>query len=175
MDTGGIIIGFIALSESDKVQVKPIRNPRQIDAHQYSDQVLRGELTGVSAKKCTPKFERGKMVTLGGRHYVYVSGTASIVGEKTMFPGDVDKQTRTTIENIFELFSAGNQDKLGIELDISQIQFSHLRVYVKHQKDIPAVKRICEAELNCKSSIYLESDVCREDLLVEIEGIFTLA
>ena len=47
-------------------------------------------------------------------------------------------------------------------------------VYVKYQNDIPAVQKVCEAELNCKSSLYLESDVCREELLVEIEGVFTV-
>jgi len=63
---------------------------------------------------------------------------------------------------------------LGLQFDVSEIQFSHLRVYVKHMKDIPAVEKICNRELNCKSSLFLESDVCREDLLVEIEGVFTV-
>ena len=174
MDTGGVIIGFIAISDSDQVSVKPIRNPRQIDAHQYSKEVLLGIDTGITRGKCTPKFERGKVVTLGERHHIYVSGTASIVGEKTMHPDDVEKQTLTTIENIFELFSSENQKELGLDFDVSRIEFSHLRVYVKYQEDIPAVMKVCESKLNCKSSLYLESDVCREDLLVEIEGIFKL-
>jgi enamine deaminase RidA (YjgF/YER057c/UK114 family) len=174
MTTGGVIIGFIAVSDSDDVVVKPIRNPRQIDAHQYSREVLRGTETGITTHKCTPKFERGKMVSLGERNHIYVSGTASIVGEKTLHPGDVEQQTITTIENIYQLFSKENQAELGLDFEIDQIEFSHLRVYVKYQKDIPAVEKICESKLNCKSSLYLESDVCREDLLVEIEGIFTL-
>lgn len=174
MNTGGVIVGFIAISDSDQVHVQPIHNPRQIDAHQYSKRVLVGRTTGITKEKCTPKFERGKMVSLGDRHHMYVSGTASIVGEKTMHPGDVEGQTLTTIENIYQLFSKENQTEMGLNFEISQIQFSHLRVYVKYQKDIPAVQKICESKLNCKSSLYLESDVCREDLLVEIEGIFTL-
>jgi hypothetical protein len=36
------------------------------------------------------------------------------------------------------------------------------------------VEKVCEAELNSKSSLYLVSDVCRENLLVEIEGVFNL-
>jgi enamine deaminase RidA (YjgF/YER057c/UK114 family) len=169
-DTGGIIIGFIALSESDQITVNPIVNPGQIDAHKYSDVVLEGN----SEQKCTPKFERAKLVTIGSRNYIYVSGTASILGEKTMHVGDVKKQTLTTIENIRRLFSKENQEELGLKFDFSEIQFSHLRVYVKNRGDIPAVEKICYAELNCKSSLFLESDVCREDLLVEIEGVFTV-
>jgi len=169
-ESGGVIIGFIALSESDIISIKPIGNPGQIDAHQYSDLVLEGS----SDQKCTPKFERAKLVTIGSRNYIYVSGTASILGEKTVHAGDVEKQTLTTIENIKRLFSRENQDSLGLNFDVAKIQFSHLRVYVKFKKDIPAVQKVCDAELNCKSSLFLESDVCREDLLVEIEGVFTV-
>ncbi len=169
-NTGGVIIGFIALSESEHVKVSPIANPGQIDAHKYSDLVLEGS----SSQKCTPKFERAKLVTIGSRNYMYVSGTASILGEHTMHKGDVENQTLTTIENIKRLFSKENQEKLGLKFDVSKIQFSHLRVYVKNMDDIPAVEKICDRELNCKSSIFLESDVCREDLLVEIEGVFTI-
>jgi enamine deaminase RidA (YjgF/YER057c/UK114 family) len=170
MDTGGVIIDFLALSDSNQVRIKPIMNPGQIDAHRYSELVLEGS----SSKKCTPKFERAKLVSIGTRNYIYVSGTASILGEETVHVGDVEKQTVTTIENINRLFAKENQEKLGLDFDVSRIRFSHLRVYVKHQKDIPAVEKICESMLNCKSSLYLESDVCREDLLVEIEGVFTI-
>jgi len=169
-DTGGVIIGLIAVSEADNINIKPIANPGQIDAHRYSELVLEGN----SEQKCTPKFERAKLVSIGSRNYIYVSGTASILGEKTVHEGDVEKQTLTTIENIKRLFAKENQDKLGLSFDVSQIRFSHLRVYVKYKKDIPAVQKVCDAELNCKSSLFLESDVCRENLLVEIEGVFTV-
>jgi len=131
-------------------------------------------LEGNSQEKCTPKFERAKLVSIGSRNYMYVSGTASILGELTMHVGDVEKQTLTTIENIRRLFSKENQEAMGLNFDVAEIQFSHLRVYVKKMEDIPAVEKICREELNCKSSLFLESDVCREDLLVEIEGVFTI-
>jgi enamine deaminase RidA (YjgF/YER057c/UK114 family) len=169
-DTGGVIISLIALSDSPMITLKPIANPGQIDAHRYSEMVLKGN----SAQKCTPKFERAKLVTIGSRNYIYVSGTASILGEKTVHEGDVEKQTLTTIENIKRLFSKENQKKLGLDFEMEEIQFSHLRVYVKYKEDIPAVEKVCEAELNSKSSLYLVSDVCRENLLVEIEGVFNL-
>jgi len=169
-NTGGVIIGFIAISDSDIISIKPIANPGQIDAHKYSKLVLEGK----SEQKCTPKFERAKLVSIGKGNYIYVSGTASILGEKTVHVGDAEKQTLTTIDNIKRLFSKKNQEQLGLDFDVSKIRFSHLRVYVKHEEDIPAVQKVCDAELNCKSSLFLESDVCREDLLVEIEGVFTV-
>lgn len=174
MSTGGVIIGFIAVSDSDRVEVKALRNPRQIDAHKYSDGVLVGKQTDIKGERCTPKFERGKMLVVDGLTSMYVSGTASIVGELSLYPGDVEKQTITTIENIFGLFSRENQDELGVDFEVSQIQFSHLRVYVKQKNDFATVKAICQSRLNSKSFLYLESDICRDDLLVEIEGIFAL-
>lgn len=171
MDTGGVIIDFMALSESEQVRIHPIANPGQIDAHRYSEQVLEGRSTG----KCTPKFERAKMVVLNGiHHYFYVSGTASILGEQTMHVGDVEKQTGTTLDNIENLFSEENQETMGVRFDMKQVRFSHLRVYVKRMEDVPAVRRVCESRLHCDSILYLESDVCREELLVEIEGVFTI-
>jgi hypothetical protein len=133
-----------------------------------------GKVTGIMGEKCTPKFERGKMVVLDGSCNMYVSGTASIVGELTLHPGDVEKQTITTIENIFELFSRENQNELGVQFDPGQIEFSHLRIYVKHQKDFSRVEAVCKSMLKSKSFLFLESDICREDLLVEIEGIFSI-
>lgn len=170
MNAGGVIIDFIALSESPHVKIRPIMNPGQVDAHRYSGKVL----MGAAPNKCTPKFERAKVVSFSDSHYFYVSGTASILGEKTMYPGDVAKQTLTTIKNIQRLFSNENQDALGIHFKVNQIQFSHLRVYVKYKEDIPVVSKICEEKLNSSSYLYLESDVCREELLVEIEGVFTI-
>ncbi|MEZ5070872.1 MAG: hypothetical protein R2751_07855 [Bacteroidales bacterium] len=174
MNTGGVVIGFLAVSPHAQVEVKAIQNPGQIDAHRYSDLVLRGTAIEGMTARCTPKFERAKLVTIAGLHHIYVSGTASILGEKTVHVGDVEKQTLTTIENIKGLFSKENQNHLGLSFDVSKIQFSHLRVYVKYQDDIPAVRRVCEAELLSSSMLFLESDVCREDLLVEIEGVFSL-
>ena len=174
MDTGGVIIGFIALSPSGQVSIKPIQNPGQIDAHRYSEIVLKGATTEGLKRKCTPKFERAKLVSIGLNHYIYVSGTASILGEKTVHVGDVKNQTLTTIENIFQLFSKENQESLGLDFDVSEIRFSHLRAYVKYNKDIPTVQEVCESKLNSNSSLFLISDVCREDLLVEIEGVFTI-
>jgi hypothetical protein len=175
MSTGGVIIGFIAISPSPDIHIAAIRNPRQTDPHAYSESVLVGHKAGGKAQKCTPKFERAKLVRWSGKTHIFVSGTASILEEETIGIGNVVVQTHTAIENIFQLFSAENKKMHGLDVDPAHIPFSHLRVYVKHQKHIPRVKAICEERLNFNSILYLQSDVCREDLLVEIEGMFTLA
>jgi len=172
--TGGVSIGFIAVSDDESVRVSPICNPMQADAHKYSELVLMGEKLTGTIRKSTPKFERAKLVSFGGRDYIFISGTASIVGEETLYRNNVEKQTQTTIENILQLFSKYNQEINDLECKDSGPEFSHLRIYVKHQKDIPAVKKICRSRLNSKSSLFLVSDICRDELLVEIEGLVIL-
>jgi enamine deaminase RidA (YjgF/YER057c/UK114 family) len=174
-NTGGVCISFIALSDSNQVRVKPIGNPRQTDAHKYSELVLKGKPQADTQTKSTPKFERANLISFENTDRIFVSGTASIVGEQTVHVNDVEKQTLATIENILELFSKENQESLDLDFDVDELSFSHLRVYVKYQKDIPRVKKICESKLNSSASIYLVANVCREELLVEIEGLFILS
>ena len=50
-------------------------------------------------------------------------------------------------------------------------RYDLLRVYVKHSKDIEAVKEYMERHYPTVTKHYLIADVCRPELLVEIEGI----
>ncbi len=76
-----------------------------------------------------------------------------------------------TIDNIRNLISAENLKEIGLnDLNPEKKSFSYIRTYVKHQKDISAVKAICEKQFKSENFQYLVSDICRDDLLVEIEG-----
>ena len=47
-----------------------------------------------------------------------------------------------------------------------------LKVYVRKPSDLPAIEATLSELLNPAASIvYLQADVCREDLLVEIEAV----
>jgi hypothetical protein len=130
-----------------------VSNPRQVDAHAYSEGVLVGEIP----EKTSPKFERAKRVVRDGVETVFVSGTASIIGEESVALGDVAAQTKTTLDNIATLTPDG--------------ALSWLRAYVKRAGDIPVVREVCEATLPGTPALYVHSDVCRAELLVEIEGV----
>ena len=45
-----------------------------------------------------------------------------------------------------------------------------LKVYVRHAADLGAIQGVLSRELRAHSLLYLQADVCREDLLVEIEA-----
>jgi len=150
------VLDFIALDAPPDVRVAPLSNPRQTDAHRYSGGMLVGESLPKLGNKSTPKFERAKIVTRGDVKTVFVSGTAAIVGERSVAPGDVEAQTRTTIDNIAAL--------------IGDARLSRLRAYVKRPGDLPSVRRICEAAFGPIPAVYVQADVCRDELLVELEG-----
>jgi len=170
MDTGGVVIDFIAVSPSQKLAIKPIKNPGQIDAFEYSEKVLVGKSLNESSTKTSPKFERGKVLHTLDATRIYISGTAAILGEKIVDKRNLEKQTLVTIENIKNLISVENFESIGLHLNPEKKSFSYIRTYIKSQKDISVVKAICEKQFKSENFQYLVSDICREDLLVEIEG-----
>ena len=169
MNTGGIVLEFIALSRTGQTQIVPIDNPLQINAHRYSQGVLVGEsLAG--GDKTTPKFERAKATIHCGNGILYISGTAAIVGEKTITENSAVSQTETTIKNILALISRENLKKHGLPVANEPGPLSYLRAYVKEEKELAAVKAMCNRYFKDTMSLYVVSDICRNELLVELEG-----
>jgi hypothetical protein len=149
--TGGVVVEFFALDAPESVRVTPLSNPRQVDAHRYSADVL-----GDAKFAPPPLFERAKSVEAGGRGILFVSGTAAVIGERSVAPGDVREQTRIAIENLRLVLPDG--------------RLSSLRAYVRRSRDIPVVRRACEAAFGPIPALCVRADVCRDELLVELEG-----
>ena len=111
-------------------------------------------------------------VSFNERTAVYVSGTASIVNQETVFQGDPAAQTNQTLDNIAALISETNLQNHGLDGFAADLtDFAVARVYVKNQKDMSVVRSICEQRLPEVPILYTYADVCRDDLLVEIEGV----
>lgn len=143
-----------------------IENPRQVPAYEYPN------CYGAQA----PSFARAAHVPSdSGFGDLFISGTASIVGHETVHHGDVQLQTRTTLQNIAELVSGENLRRHGIDADITLRDLDSVKVYVKHPRDLETVRRICASVLGEHSQVvYAIADICREDLLVEIEGFVSV-
>lgn len=174
MNSGGIILEFYANKPFVREEIIPIKNPQQKDAYEYSQQVLVGNALPIQKKKTSPKFERAKYISAANDKIIFVSGTASIKGEVTLGIDDVATQTRTTIENIRSLISHENLQANQILNNYSALVFSSIRVYVKIPSDMETVREICDASFPEVQINYLVADICREALLVEIEGIAQL-
>jgi len=171
MQHGGIIVDVVAgIPKKDNYKYAPLDNELQVAAYDYSQEVLLGVEDIIFKEKTTPKFERAKAITNGESGYVYISGTAAIRGEESLIGVDILKQTEVTIENINYLISKENLEKTGININ-KEYHFDMLRVYLKNAEDIPTVKKYMDDSFSEIPTAYLLADVCREELLVEIEGI----
>ncbi|WP_433236331.1 FkbO/Hyg5 family chorismatase [Streptosporangium sp. CA-135522] len=159
---GGIAFYFIA---SRSAEVTNIENPRQVPAYRYPPKY------GIKA----PSFARATYLSPGRPHrsdHLFVSGTASIIGSETVHGGDVERQCITTLENISVLIGQENLAQYGIDADLSLKDLDSVKVYVKHGVDVTLVRQICSGALSEHAEVaYVNVDICRDDLLVEIEGI----
>jgi enamine deaminase RidA (YjgF/YER057c/UK114 family) len=168
--TEGIIVGGIAFKKANGAGVYPIDNPLQVAAHVYSKKVLIDD--DENAVKSTPKFERAKLIETAGGVYCFVSGTAAIRGEESVDPNSAELQTVKTIENIEYLVSKENLVRFGCKP--YELKYAFLHIFVKHKEDYEAIRSVVEERCPQVATIYSVADVCRSELLVEIEGILTL-
>ncbi len=162
--TGGVAVMFDAVRGAT-INV-PIDNPLQVAAHAYSQDVLidRPE----NRDKTTPKFERARYLADGDAALIYISGTAAIRGEESC-RSDIEEQTGMTMDNIETLTGTENLARYGIENVATD--YALLRVYIKREGDALAAERWMTKNYPDTPALYLAADICREELLVEIEGI----
>lgn len=158
-----IVTSCMALdSRRPDVFLMPLENPQQTAAYEY----------GASYSPQSPKFSRAMAVVQGHFVCTLVSGTASIVHTGTCHRGDIVRQTEQTIENIEKLIAPENFARHGMTgAGAALTDIAKLRVYVKHTEDYQQCREVCERRLPRVPAIYLEADVCRPDLLVEIEAV----
>ena len=141
-----------------------IENPRQTPAYKYP------QTYGIRS----PSFARATYAYTDinkGSGNLYISGTASIIGSETVHIGDIQNQTVTTIENIAALISEANLKKNQISNGFGIEQLNYVKVYIKNIKQKDIVINLCEKYFLTKNIMYMITDMCRPDLLVEIEGI----
>jgi len=169
MENGGCTIEVIALKEKTGNTVYPVTNAHQVDAHHYSPTVLIGNAIDEVKTISTPKFERGKSMLFEQNGFLFISGTASIIGELTAFPDDVAKQTQTTIQNIDHLIAADNLVQNRLKTDCKPV-INNYRVYLKNEADYSIVKPLCDAHFGTENGIFVKAGICRDNLLIEIEA-----
>jgi len=159
----GIMISALALAtERSDVAAVPLENPRQASAYDYA----------ASYSPRSPKFSRGMALTCGADAMIFISGTASITSSETQHAGDVVSQTHETLDNIEALISEENLGRHGLPgLGTSLDGLGLIRVYIKRREDYATIRSLCEARLGALPTTYTVADVCRPELLVEIEGI----
>lgn len=129
-----------------ELSVERLRNPLQNEAPEYGS-----------------SFSRGLSVATDRCRYFLVSGTASIdEAGRTVHPGDFDCQAKRTLDNVESLLASGG----AVFDDICQAS-----AFVKRPEDVQRMQRILEQRgLQDLPLVCTIDDVCRDDLLVEIDA-----
>jgi enamine deaminase RidA (YjgF/YER057c/UK114 family) len=152
-----LTIGFLA---GRRAPVR-IENPRQVSAYDYPRQY----------GPCSPVFSRASLVRHGRAETLFVSGTSSIVGHVTMHPSDVSAQTAETIANIRAVIEEANRLVNAERFDLRRLDY---KVYVRNPEDLDVISReLARCIGGTPKAIYLQADICRQELLLEIEATAT--
>lgn len=129
-----------------------IENPRQLSAWRYPRQY----------GPVAPRFSRA----MRSRGHVFVSGTASVVGHETRHAECFDSQVGETLENLAAVLEAANVPRAR-ERERELL----LKAYVRDAADAPRLRERLQRELPRATCLTLQADVCRRDLLVEIDCV----
>lgn len=157
----GIDLYFVACRPA---RTTHLENPRQIPAYNYP-----GHYGTMS-----PSFARGTYLVSEkyGPGVVYVSGTASILGDETVHPDDIERQLNVTLANIETLVSEETLQQHALDAGYRLSDLSHVKVYVRDADHLPIVRARCAQAFSPETDVaFFNVGICRSDLLVEIEGI----
>ncbi len=163
MQGRGLAASCLALQTSrPEVRVLSLENPGQVPPCQYDARY----------SPQSPKFSRALAVLCGHFAITWISGTASIVNSESVFPGDIERQTNRTLDNIEQLIAPENFALHGApRTGAGFADLARVRVYVKRAADYARCRAVCEHRLGRLPVLYVTADVCRPELLVEIEGV----
>ena len=156
--------GFVLCCLAGKTPGTQIENPRQLSASLYPPRYgLR-----------SPMFARAALVPNGRGAQLLVSGTASIVGHESLHLGDPEAQLEETARNFEALVESAMRADIG-RPRASQVRLESLKVYLRNPEDyerlLPRVRRLFAV---AAEPLVLRADICRRELLVEIEGTYAL-
>ena len=150
----------------------PTDNPRQVPAYRYSR----------SFGPLPPCFARATLLpsSPAERAVLLVGGTASIVGEESRHVGDLSRQIDETFRNLGAVIAsacagavAGSQD--GPREPRGLASYREIRLYHREMtaRD-EIIGRALEAFSGASRVEVRQAELCRPELLVEIEGVAEL-
>jgi chorismate lyase/3-hydroxybenzoate synthase len=137
-----------------------VENPRQVSAYEYP------RVYGPRS----PSFARATLQpSISGSHLL-IAGTASVVGHVSEHIGKPHKQTLEIIHNLNALITHTEQLH-----GVTRGQWSGqalFKIYIRRPEHFATVRDILKEQLPSHTQVlYLQGEMCRSELLLEIEGI----
>ena len=137
-----------------------VENPRQVSAWRYPRQY----------GPRSPLFSRGTIFRLNGSRQFLISGTASVIGHQTHHENQVANQLSESLRNVKSLLEEGHRQMGGSHARLNRNGI--LKVYIRHPEDLELVRETLESDAPAETPrIYLQGDICRGNLLTEIDGM----
>lgn len=149
-----------ALSATQDTVIQHIENPRQVSAYKYPKEY----------GPRSPSFARATWVERGAMGLLLLSGTSSIVEHNTLHSGNLSAQVAETKRNIDRLIQnfASQVDTAGQRLEPLAMRF-----YLRDAADQTLAEEAYRQEFaGYPAADFFVADICREDLSMEIEGVF---
>jgi hypothetical protein len=135
-----------------------LENPRQQSAWAYPPQY--GPASPTFARAC---------IDSGAGETLFISGTASIVGHATAHAGDARAQTLETLRNIRAVLDAANARVGPARYAMERLRY---KVYVRRPDDLGTIDSELRGQIGPAAPVlYVHADICRGDLLLEIEAV----
>ena len=144
-----------------------IPNPRQVAPYHYSQRF--GPLP--------PCFARATLLPESRDPMLLVGGTASVRGEDSVHLDDLGAQLSETFVNLAALIGTAMGKKLtpGTKLDRWLAAFTDLRIYYPRRDHAAEIEAAVRERFTALERVeLLHAELCRPDLLVEIEGVADL-
>lgn len=137
-----------------------LENPRQVPAHRYPPRY------GPRA----PSFSRAALVADERGCGFFLSGTASVVGHESVHGESLAGQLAETLRNVERVIErarrASARDLPGLG------GFDLVKIYLRDRDRLDALTGAVASVLGTEVQVVvLEADICRADLLVEIDGV----
>lgn len=154
MRGAGVVVHFLA-SRAPGVQVE---NPRQVAAYDYP----------VEYGPRSPSFSRATVAQWEGETLILLAGTSSVVGHETRHAGSVEAQLDETLRNVEEI-AATAAARVGRSATLDDMAV--VKTYLRSPSDYELVRSRLSARLPRARHLVLEADICRRELLIEIEGV----
>lgn len=142
---------------------EPLENPRQVPAYRYSERF--GPRPPCFSRATSVQLDLNPTSSAGK---LLIGGTASVRGEDSHHSGDLDAQldeTELNLRALASLVTGSRTDWKG--------HFEHLRIYHRRPEDRECVERYVSRTFPSTGDVeFFSVNICREELLVEIEGVF---
>ena len=139
---------------------QPVQNPRQVNPWLYPRQY----------GPQSPSFSRALLPPAASGLPLLQSGTAAIVGHVSLHPGDLAAQLHETLANLQSLVDVARQQRPALPPALGDGTL--FKVYVREAGDLEAVAALLQALPQPRpAALLLHAEVCRAELLVEIESL----